>query len=145
MRVLFDTDVLIAGMVEKHPHHKTAFPWLNKAIKREIEGVVSQHTLAEFYAVLTAFPVHPRISPAAALRLIEENLKSFSIVEMGGEDYFKLLDLMAENSCLGGSVYDGIIGYSAKKNTVDILLTFNEEHFKRLFTDYPCKIQKPEE
>lgn len=143
MRVLFDTDVLIARMIEKHANHEVAFPWLNKAAKKEIEGTISQHTIAEIYAVLTSFPIRPRISPNAAVRLIKENLNFFRIIEMSKDDYFKVLEHMAKSLCIGGSIYDGIIGYTGMKASVDILLTFNENHFKRIFPQFPGRIQKP--
>lgn len=59
MRALLDTSVLVAGMVEVHPHHGERFKWLKKAIEGEIEGVVAAHSLAELYSVLSTLPVHP--------------------------------------------------------------------------------------
>ena len=31
MKILFDTSVLVAALVESHPMHTRAFPWLKKA------------------------------------------------------------------------------------------------------------------
>jgi predicted nucleic acid-binding protein len=51
MRVFFDTSVLVAPLVEAHPLHVRALPWLDRAQGGEFDGAVSSHTLAELYAV----------------------------------------------------------------------------------------------
>ena len=38
MKILFDTNVIVAGTVEDHPDHHICVPWLRKAQKREITG-----------------------------------------------------------------------------------------------------------
>jgi predicted nucleic acid-binding protein len=63
MKVFLDTSILVAAFVEGHPYHTQALPWVQRAKRREIQGVIAAHTLAELYAVLTALPVRPRISP----------------------------------------------------------------------------------
>jgi predicted nucleic acid-binding protein len=75
MRTLFDTSVLVAAFIEGHPKHERALPWLSKAKAQEFEFVVSSHTLAESYAVLTTLPVKPRISPNVSWRLLHENIE----------------------------------------------------------------------
>ena len=35
MKVLFDTSVLVAGMVAGHSRHEAAFPWLRKALAKD--------------------------------------------------------------------------------------------------------------
>jgi predicted nucleic acid-binding protein len=72
MRTLFDTSVLVAAFIEGHPKHERALPWLSKAKAQEFEFVVSSHTLAALYAVLTTLPVKPRISPNVSWRLLQE-------------------------------------------------------------------------
>ena len=52
MRVLADTSVLVAAMVESHPAHDRAFPWLLRAKQGKLDLLVATHTLAETYAVL---------------------------------------------------------------------------------------------
>ncbi|MGR3317400.1 MAG: type II toxin-antitoxin system VapC family toxin [Candidatus Anammoxibacter sp.] len=74
MRTLFDTSVLIAALVEQHPKHERSLPWLSKAKDNKFEFIVSSHSLAELYAVLTTLPLTPRISAGIAWRLINENI-----------------------------------------------------------------------
>lgn len=74
MKILFDTSVLVAAVIEPHPMHTRALPWLKRARAGEFDFFVASHTLAELYAVLTTLPVSPRISPGTAWRLIHENI-----------------------------------------------------------------------
>lgn len=79
-KVLFDTSVLVATLVKPHSAHARAFSWLKKAKSGEIAMIVSSHTLAETYAVLTTLPVSPRITPDISWRLIQEDiLKSLPV------------------------------------------------------------------
>ncbi len=56
MRTLFDTSVLVAALVEQHPKHERAIPWLSKAKADKFEFIVVSHSLADLYAVLTTLP-----------------------------------------------------------------------------------------
>ena len=75
MKILFDTSLIIAGLVESHPMHKRAFPWLKRAKANEFELIVASHTLAELYAVLSTLPIKPRITPLIVRKLIIENIE----------------------------------------------------------------------
>ena len=76
MRILLDTSVLVAAMVEAHPMHRMALPCLRRVKDGTDRGFVSAHSLAELYAILTRLPVRPRIPSVVARRLIEENVIS---------------------------------------------------------------------
>jgi predicted nucleic acid-binding protein len=87
VRTLFDTSVLIAALIEQHPKHKRAMPWLSKAKADKFEFIVASHSLAEMYAVLTTLPLKPRISTSIAWRLISENIESKAkIVSLSPQD-----------------------------------------------------------
>jgi len=51
MKVLLDTSVLVAAMVEAHPHHVRAFPWLQRVKRKEVTAVLACHSLAELYSM----------------------------------------------------------------------------------------------
>ena len=57
MRILFDTSTLVAAVVEGHPAHVAAFPWLQRVKDKAETGIVAAHSLAELYAILTRLPV----------------------------------------------------------------------------------------
>ncbi len=132
MKTLFDTSVIIAALVEYHPMHARAFPWLKQAKSKKIELIVASHTLAELYAVLSTLPVKPRISPAAAWRLIHENIETIGkVVSLTPAEYSGVIKSLSESGLIGGLVYDALIARVAQKAKVERLLTFNSDHFKR--------------
>ena len=77
MSVVFDTSVLVAGLVEAHPAHRAAFPWIRRVQSGQLRGLMAVHSLAETYSVLTTLPHQPRIAADAPLRLIRWSLRRF--------------------------------------------------------------------
>lgn len=136
MRILFDTSVLVAAMVESHPQHSRALPWLAKARAREIELLVSSHTLAELYSVLSTFPIRPRISPPAAQKLIQENVGAVAtLVSLSGSDYLAVLEQVSALGLSGGIVYDALIARAAQTSNAERLLTLNGKHFRLVWPE----------
>lgn len=144
MKILFDTSVLIAASVETHPMHDRAFPWLRKAKAREFTYLVSAHSLAEMYVVLTRLPVVPRISPTLGLQLVRENvMKEAKVVPLSAADYTAVLTDMEARNQTGGAIYDALIVQSAKKMAADRLLTFNPQDFLRVWPEGKQAIRSP--
>lgn len=144
MKVLFDTSVLVAAMVESHPGHRRALPWLQEAKSGRVTFLVAAHTLAELYAVLTRLPTAPRISPTAAQRLVDENVASHAqIVALDAEDYQALLQRWGNLELSGGAVYDSLIARAAEKAEADRLLTLNPTHFQRVWPERASAILTP--
>ncbi len=144
MKLLFDTSVIIAAVVEKHPKHNKAFPWLKKAKQNEFDLIVSSHTYAELYAVLTTLPIKPRISPSIAWRLINENITSIAqCISLTAVEYKSTIKRLSENGLIGGIVYDAIVTKVAQKAKVDQILTFNVEHFKKTCFEKSIEIIEP--
>jgi predicted nucleic acid-binding protein len=144
MKVMLDTSVLVAAMVAAHAQHRRAQPWLQRAIAGNFEFLVAAHSLAELYAVLTTLPVSPRISPAAAARLVQENvLTPATIVALTATEYAQVLRHLAEQAISGGAVYDALIAKAAEKAGVDKLVTLNGEDFRRVWPAGAAKITSP--
>ena len=144
MKVLLDTSVLVAAMVEAHPAHTLALPWLQKAKTRIHTGLVAAHSLAELYAILTTLPVQPRILPATAYQLIKRNvLDSLEVVALTQEDYAALIEHLSETGLLGGTTYDALILGAAWKANVDQVVTLNEKDFRRIYPGLSEKIVSP--
>jgi predicted nucleic acid-binding protein len=136
MKILFDTSLIIAALVESHPMHVRAFPWLKKAKAKDFELVVASHTIAETYAVLSTLPIKPRISPSVAWRLINENIVSISkIVSLTPAEYSFTIKQISELGLAGGITYDALIAKVAQKSKVERMLTLNLEHFTRVWPD----------
>jgi predicted nucleic acid-binding protein len=141
---LFDTSVLIAAIIEKHPRHEESFHWLKAAVNGKIGFVISAHTLAELFSVLTGMPASPRISPSQAKLLIEKNTETAKVIEISARDYHHVISMLAELNLSGGIIYDALVAYSAKKAKADYILTFNENDFRKfeIKRDFP-KIISP--
>ncbi len=142
--VFADTSTLVAAMVQSHPAHERALPWLQKAKAGEIRLAVATHTMAELYAVLTRLPLRPRIGPAVARRLIRENVEAVSrVVELTSDDYTAVLDRMVELALSGGVIYDALAAHAAGKANATRLLTLNESDFRRVWPDGKERIAAP--
>lgn len=133
MKILLDTSVLVAAMVESHPEHERAFPWLKHIIDGKNEGYVAIHSLAELYAVLTVLPVRPRISPHAAHELLVRNvLQHFEVITLGPGDYLTVIENLSSLGIVGGATYDALIMYAAISVEMDRIVTFNLRDFRRI-------------
>jgi predicted nucleic acid-binding protein len=144
MKTVFDTSVIVSGIVESHPMHPKCLPWLQRAKAGEVECIVVSHTLAETYAVLTTLPVRPRISPLVAQRLIDNNLQpNARIVALTVADYWNTIQRMAEMGLSGGTVYDALIATVARRLSVDRLLTLNADDFRRVWPEGKQVIAAP--
>lgn len=143
-KVLFDTSVLVAALVKPHPAHTRAFPWLKKAKSGELTMIVSSHTLAEIYAVLTTLPVSPRITPDIVWRLIQEDILDLAeISPLSIGDYKAVIRKLKDDGFSGGIIYDALICQSAVKARAEKLLTLNSADFKRLQLSYDITIIEP--
>ena len=144
MKTVFDTSVIVSGIVESHPMHPKCLPWLQRAKAGQVECIVVSHTLAETYAVLTTLPVRPRISPLVAQRLIDNNLQANArIVALTVADYWNTIQRMAEMGLSGGTVYDALIATVARRLSVDRLLTLNADDFRRVWPEGKQVIAAP--
>jgi predicted nucleic acid-binding protein len=145
MKVLMDTSVLLSAMLSDHVHHPQARSWIEYTKTDAAEWVVSGHSLAELYSVLTRLPRTPRISPAEALSLIHENLVPHaSIVTLAAGDYLALIDQLAQVGVTGGAVYDAVIARAAEIAGVDYLITLNVSHFQRVWPNGGSRIVSPQ-
>jgi predicted nucleic acid-binding protein len=144
MKILFDTSVIIAAMVEPHPFHPIAFPWLKRARSKEFDLFIASHTLAELYAVLTTLPIRPRIAPGVARQLIHNNLESIArVVSLSASDYRSVIKRMGDLELSGGIIYDALIVRAAQRSRVDRIVTFNMDDFKRVWPEGTAHITAP--
>jgi predicted nucleic acid-binding protein len=136
MKILFDTSVLVAALVESHPMHSRAFPWLKRARAKEFDLIVASHTIAELYAVLSTLPIKPRISPLIAKKLISENIETVGkLISLTPREYIAVIKQISDIGLAGGITYDALIAKVAQKANVERLLTLNADHFTRVWPD----------
>ena len=141
MSVLLDTSVLVAAMVESHPAHEQALPWLQRIQDGTETGLVAAHSLAELYAILTTLPVRPHIPPTVAQQLIQHNiLNRFEVVFLSDEDYVAVIDHLSGWGIVGGPTYDALILHAAVKANAGQVVTLNERGFRRIHPDLVDRI-----
>jgi predicted nucleic acid-binding protein len=131
-------------MIEAHPHHARALPWVQRIKVRADIGVVAAHSLAEVYAILTRLPVQPRIGPPVAQRLIKQNITDVcEIVALTEGEYQELIDHLASHNVQGGATYDALILHTAAKAAIDHIVTFNIDDFRRVYPALAAKLIEP--
>lgn len=136
MRVFFDTSVLVAALLSRHPWHLRAMNWLKRAKSGEIEFLVSTHSLAETYSILSAFPIRPRIPPTVAWKIIQEGVVSAAqLIFLTPAEYAETLGAVADRGLSGGIVFDALLARAARKAGAERLLTFNKRHFQRVWPE----------
>jgi predicted nucleic acid-binding protein len=132
LNVLFDTSVIIAALLPKHPNHLPCFVQLQAAELHQIKGYLPTHSLAEVYSVMTRMPSQPRISPQEAQTLIDRCLQYLEAVPLETADYRAAINQMATLNLPGGGIFDALIAQAALRAEVDRILTLNPNHFNRL-------------
>jgi predicted nucleic acid-binding protein len=133
VKICIDTSVLVAALVEDHPHFGRAANVLRSAAAKGIEAVASAHSLAELYGVLTRTPFTPRIYPSEARQMIEQSVvPHVGLIALSGADYRRIVAECSEAGWGGGMIYDALHIRAALKGQCDRLYTFNVKHFRAL-------------
>jgi predicted nucleic acid-binding protein len=132
VKVLFDTNVLIAAFLPEHKSHVDCVAWLRRAQANTIAGYVGTHSLAELYSNLTKLPLKQKITPRLAQNLITTNLKAFVKVSLDVGDYQAAIDRVTQCGLVSGAVFDALIAQAGLKVGADRLLTYNVRDFERL-------------
>jgi predicted nucleic acid-binding protein len=144
MRILFDTSVLIAGFIDSHSKHTQAVSWLQRSQTKQVDLLVSAHSLLECYSVLTRLPVSPKITPNMARLLLQENVEKYAtIITLNATDYLALIKRMETLGLSGGVIYDALILRAAEKAKANKLLTLNQRDFLRLCPEHESFIISP--
>ena len=133
MKVLFETSLLVAALVQSLPQHGRAAKELRRSYAGEFDFCVAAHALAELFAVLTTLPLSPRLMAGEARSLIRRNvLSKAEIVALTGADYEAVIERMLENGLVGGVIYDALHVMAAEKAGAGRLVTLNRRDFERI-------------
>jgi len=130
VKVAFDTSVIVAAIVEAHPHHERATWWLRT--RRKLQRIASWHSYAEAWAVLTALPIEPRISGDVANAVLDRVRRSITFVGSRSATYPSAAARCSARALRSGAIYDALHLVTAEAESADLLLTFNIEDFVRL-------------
>jgi predicted nucleic acid-binding protein len=144
MSIYLDTNVIVAAVVGRHPHHPQAAAAFREAQAHQSRSAISAHELAEVYAVLTRLPITPAVYPAEAWKIIEHDiLPRFRVVSLSAKEYREALESCASKGWTGGRVYDAIHIAAARKAGCRRIYTFNVRHFLEMAPDFAGRISAP--
>ncbi len=133
MKICFDTSVLVAALLQQHPHHAAAFPHLRSVHEGSVQGHVTTHGLAELFATLTALPLKPRLHPSDVRRIIRDSLlPHLVIIPLGPAEYEEALELTTSRGLASGAIYDALHIIGARAAGCTTLYTLNIRHFSAL-------------
>ena len=128
---------MIAAMCSWHEHHELAANEIDRRLARREKMIVAAPALVEAYAVLTRLPPPHRISPEAAITLLDNNfMKSVTVIALTAKSYEALLRLAPKIGLAGGRTYDAVIGTCAEQGRASTVLTFNGDDFMALGKDF---------
>lgn len=133
MRIFLDTNVLVSSVIKQHVFHERSFAVFESVLNRKSDGLVSSHSLAEMYSVLTRLPSPYRHTPEQALLSIEENiLKHFEAISLKPGLYAACLREAAVAGIQGGTIYDALLLKCAEIADANRIYTLNLKHFQAL-------------
>ncbi len=132
--IFFDTSVLIAGLIE----FGSAADAPQQILAAIADGAIRHphtawHCCLEFYSVSTRLPPDFRLTPAEALRFVEEEiLGRFQVHQLSETVRRGFLQQAAQDGVVGGRVYDAHIAEVARAAGVQVVVTENTRHFTSL-------------
>ena len=104
MKVLFDTSVLVAALIESHPSHTNSVVALRRVQSGQDMGWIAMHSIAELYSVLTRLPIQPRLTPQNVWQVMQYNvLKLLNIAPLLPSDYAIVIQQLVERNLSGGN------------------------------------------
>jgi len=129
----FDTSVLVSASERSHPQYEPAWAAVQRVKGGQEKGLICAHSIAEIFASVTRLPVHPRIQPDQAARIIHENiLPYFTPVPLVHEDYLGALDIVGAGGWSGAKIYDALLLHCAGRSKARRIYTFNLRDFRNL-------------
>lgn len=141
MNAFFDTSVLVATFRGDHVHHEPSLRLFAEATPTG--SACSVHTLAEIFAVLTALPVKPPISPEHAMLFVDEMRTRLTPVALDPQDYYETLRGTADRGLSGGRIYDALLLHCARKCEAQTIYTWNLKHFQSIAPDLAARMRTP--
>jgi predicted nucleic acid-binding protein len=111
--VALDTSVAVPLLVRSHTSHAA----VRAALGRRA-AVLTGHSQAETYSVLTRLPGDARVAPVDAARLIEANFGPAVVLDPA--TVAGLPRVLAAIGLAGGAVYDALVALAARQQAVPL-------------------------
>ena len=113
-RLALDTSAAVPLVMRSHVAHD--------AVRRHAAGrqpVLTVHSLAETYSVLTRLPGDARLDAADAVRLLEASFGE--AVAAPADELAALPAVLAPLGITGGAVYDALVGLAARAAAIPLV------------------------
>ncbi len=104
--IVVDTSVAVPFLLSSHVEHSRVRSFL-----RGLPLVLSAHSLAETYSVLTRLPGDARVAADDAVALLDAD---FRVVTPSASEQESAHRLLAAAGIAGGAVYDGLVAIAAR-------------------------------
>jgi predicted nucleic acid-binding protein len=128
--VFLDTSVLLAGLIDFGPQSAPAQQVLQAVAVGTIAAGTAWHCCLEVYSVATRLPPEFRVSPADAVRLLEEEVFArMAIHDLPAGDRSPFLSSLVQEGIAGGRIYDAHIADVARAAGARVIVTDNRRHF----------------
>lgn len=111
MRVALDTSVAVPFVMASHVAHELVRNRLGGS-----EVVLTSHSLAETYSVLTRLPGDARLAPLDAVELIDANFSD--VLPLDNAVAVSVHQSFAALGIVGGAVFDALIALAAREAQV---------------------------
>ncbi len=144
--VFLDTSVLLAGMVDFGPQSAPAQSLLHAVAEKQVTGAATAwHCCLEFFSVSTRLPPEFRLTPADAVRLLQEEVFArMAVHDLPARDRLPMLAAVAQDGISGGRVYDAHIAEVARAAGAAVIVTDNRRHFLAALR-YGLRVETPAE
>lgn len=145
MKILLDTNVLVAAALTQHPQHAVSIGALARLQGGGGETAICAHALAEAYSTLTATPFSPRVLPAEAEQIVQRQCGGgLAVLPVLPEHYLRAIRMCVQGGWLGGAIYDALHICAAESAGCDIIWTCNVKHLARLAPEWAGRISAPQ-
>ncbi len=130
--VFLDTSVLLGGTIEMGSSSRPPQLVMDALAEDRVKKPHSAwHCCLEYYAVATRLPEEFRLSPADALRLLEEEiLARLEVVDLPAGARISFLRSASTQRVAGGRLYDAHIAEIANRSGAEVIVTENVRHFR---------------
>lgn len=113
-QVAVDTSVAVPYVMRSHEHHRE----IRRALSQH-DLVLTGHSLAETYSVLTRLPGDARLAPPDAGKIIDANFGPPVLPDQ--ETAVTLPAELAARGIAGGAVYDALVGLAARDSDLPLV------------------------
>ncbi len=137
----FDSNVLIAALVEKHEHHARCRVRLEK-LKGGLASC-SAHSLAESFNTLTSHRRGYGLDPGEAAGILNDVASSFKLVTLSQREVLRTIEDTALLGLAGAIIYDALIVACARKVDARRIYAMNVKYFRQVAPDLTAHIVEP--